>query len=39
MTKSNDWQPAVACQQRALALLAPLNDTIWVVRAVFAFVG
>jgi hypothetical protein len=38
MMKSSDWHPAVARQQRALALLAPLNDTIWVVRAAFAFV-
>jgi len=38
MMKSSDWHPAVARQQRALALLAPLNDTIWLVRAAFAFV-
>lgn len=38
MMKSSQWHPAITRQQRALALLAPLNDTIWLVRAAFAFV-
>ncbi|KAF2458353.1 cytochrome P450 monooxygenase-like protein [Lineolata rhizophorae] len=38
MLRSRSWQPAIERQQRALALLAPLNDTIWLVRAAFAFV-
>ncbi|KAF7512751.1 hypothetical protein GJ744_000318 [Endocarpon pusillum] len=38
MLRTSDWHPAVVRQQRALALLAPLNDTIWVVCAAFVFV-
>jgi tryprostatin B 6-hydroxylase len=38
MMKSSKWHPAIERQQRALALLAPLNDTIWLVRVAFAFV-
>jgi hypothetical protein len=38
MMKSSKWNPVVERQQRALSLLAPLNDTIWLVRAAFSFV-
>lgn len=38
MMRSSKWHPAIWRQQRALALLAPFNDTIWLVRAAFAFV-
>jgi hypothetical protein len=38
MMKEKRWQPALVRQQRALALLAPLNDTIWIVHFAFAFV-
>lgn len=38
MMESSEWHPAVIRQQRALALLAPANGTIWLVRAAFSFV-
>ncbi|GAM34617.1 cytochrome P450 [Talaromyces pinophilus] len=37
MLKTGKWRPVVKQQQRALALLAPINDTIWIVRLAFAF--
>ena len=37
MMKSSKWHPAIVQQRRALALLAPLNDAIWLVRLIFAF--
>lgn len=30
MLKTSKWRPVVKQQQRALALLAPINDTIWM---------
>lgn len=37
MMESSAWHPAIVQQRRALALLAPLSDAIWLVRLAFAF--
>lgn len=37
MLKNSRWRSVMVKQKKALALLAPLNDTIWIVRLAFAF--
>ena len=37
MMSSSTWHPAIVQQRGALTLLAPLSDTIWLVRLAFAF--
>lgn len=37
MLKSSRWRDVMVQQKKALALLAPLNHTIWIVRLAFAF--
>lgn len=36
MMQSSTWHPAIIRQRRALALLAPLNDAVWLVILLFS---
>jgi hypothetical protein len=38
MLNSNQWHPVIERQQKALAFLAPFNDTAWIVRLAFTLV-